>query len=248
MQLKTILNRVERHKSFVYGKATMGATTPRRPTIEVPDPSRGPTAGRSVRAAASGGRATTGCRSGGSSSCRCGRSPCSSCMRCGGSIAQQCGVMVEQVPWCGRQESALTTSYRWFLAGWAKRLSWKEVAEVFHTTWEHVCDAVQHAVCWGLVHRELDGRGGDRRGRDPVAARPPLPDAGLPDRRGLQAAVVDRPGADARTACGSSSTLLGEIPAARAAVRVQRHVAAVPERDRRAGRQARSTCWTASTS
>jgi hypothetical protein len=26
----------------------------------------------------------------------------------------------------------LTQAYGWFLAGWAKHLSWKEVAEVFH--------------------------------------------------------------------------------------------------------------------
>jgi len=31
---------------------------------------------------------------------------------------------VEQVPWCDGKNQ-LTTTYRWFLAGWAKRLSWK---------------------------------------------------------------------------------------------------------------------------
>ena len=35
-----------------------------------------------------------------------------------------------------------------------KRLSWKEVADVFHTTWDNVFRAVKHAVFWGLVHRE----------------------------------------------------------------------------------------------
>jgi len=36
-------------------------------------------------------------------------------------------------------------------------LSWKEVAEVFHTTWDSVYRAVAMAVAWGLAHRNLDG-------------------------------------------------------------------------------------------
>ncbi len=42
-----------------------------------------------------------------------------------------CGVRVEAVPWsCGKYR--LTDTYAWFLARWAKRLSWQEVAETFH--------------------------------------------------------------------------------------------------------------------
>jgi len=67
-----------------------------------------------------------------------------------------CGVKVEQVPWCDGKNQ-LTTTYRWFLAGWAKRLSWKGVADVFDTTWQNVCRSVKHAVSWGLAHRELKG-------------------------------------------------------------------------------------------
>ena len=67
-----------------------------------------------------------------------------------------CGVVVEQVPWSGGK-SQLTTAYQWFLAGWARRLSWQEVAAVFHTNWEHVRDSVWQAVTWGLVHRDLSG-------------------------------------------------------------------------------------------
>jgi transposase len=40
-----------------------------------------------------------------------------------------CGVKVEQVPWCDGKHS-LCTSYRWFLAMWARRLSWSEVASI----------------------------------------------------------------------------------------------------------------------
>src|SRR5690349_24732920 len=42
-----------------------------------------------------------------------------------------------------------------FLAGWARRLSWKETAEAFRTSWDKVFDAVQHVVTWGLEHRTL---------------------------------------------------------------------------------------------
>ncbi|MFM8706298.1 MAG: ISL3 family transposase, partial [Planctomycetia bacterium] len=68
----------------------------------------------------------------------------------------ECGVVVEQVPWA-TGKCQLTTSLRWFLAGWAKRLSWQETADAFHTTWENVFRSVEHAVEWGLAHRELSG-------------------------------------------------------------------------------------------
>jgi transposase len=51
----------------------------------------------------------------------------------------------------------LTTTYRWFLAGWAKRLCWKGVAEAFGTTWQNVFRSVKHAVAWGLEYRDLEG-------------------------------------------------------------------------------------------
>ena len=66
-----------------------------------------------------------------------------------------CGVKVEKVPWCDGKNQ-LTTTYRWFLAGWAKRLSWKGVAEAFGTTWQNVFRSVKHAVSWGLEHRTLE--------------------------------------------------------------------------------------------
>jgi transposase len=65
-----------------------------------------------------------------------------------------CGVVVEAVPWAeGKQQ--LTTTYAWFLADWAKRMSWKEVARAFKTSWDHVFQAVEMAVLWGLEHRDL---------------------------------------------------------------------------------------------
>jgi transposase len=65
-----------------------------------------------------------------------------------------CGVTVEVVPWCdGKSQSTIT--YRWYLATWAKRLSWSEVAWIFRTSWDSVCRAVEHAVEWGLARRDL---------------------------------------------------------------------------------------------
>ena len=152
MQLKTILNRVEPFKSFVYGKARW-VESAKRPTIEVELLPR-----------------------------RNGRPICSGCRKpCPGydrlpprkfefvplwGIAvlfvyamrrvqcPSCGVKVERVPWCDGKHQ-LTITYRWFLAGWAKRLSWQEVADAFSTTWDNVFRSVKHAVWWGLAHREL---------------------------------------------------------------------------------------------
>jgi len=42
-----------------------------------------------------------------------------------------------------------------FLAHWARKLSWKEVAESVQTSWEKVCDSVEYVVQWGLAHRTL---------------------------------------------------------------------------------------------
>jgi transposase len=65
-----------------------------------------------------------------------------------------CGVKIERVPWADGKKH-LTTTYAWFLASWAKRLSWLEVARAFHTSWDNVFRAVKMAVEWGLVHRDL---------------------------------------------------------------------------------------------
>ena len=154
MQLNTILNRVEPFKSFVYGKAKWVEGT-RRPTLEVEIHAR-----------------------------KNGRAICSGCGRrrpgydrlperrwefvplWGIAVhfvyamrrvdCPDCGVTAERVPWA-RGKCHLTTSYRWFLARWAKRLSWQEVALIFHTNWRNVFESVKHAVFWGFFHRDLGG-------------------------------------------------------------------------------------------
>jgi transposase len=66
-----------------------------------------------------------------------------------------CGVVVEEVPWSdGKHHS--TQAHMLFLAGWARKLSWKETAASFHTSWDRVRDAVEYVVTWGLEHRVLD--------------------------------------------------------------------------------------------
>jgi transposase len=66
----------------------------------------------------------------------------------------QCGVKVEAVPWgCGKHQ--MTTAYILFLAHWAKKLSWKDVALSFCTSWDKVCQAIEVVVAWGLEHRTL---------------------------------------------------------------------------------------------
>jgi hypothetical protein len=44
-----------------------------------------------------------------------------------------------------------------FLAPWARRLSWRETAQAFQTSWEAVYRSVEWFVEWGLEHRQLDG-------------------------------------------------------------------------------------------
>ena len=66
-----------------------------------------------------------------------------------------CGVQVEQVPW-SEGKSPRTRAYEVFLARWGRRLSWQEVAHVFHTSWEQVYRSVGSVVGYGLAHRSLD--------------------------------------------------------------------------------------------
>ena len=154
MQLKTILNRVEHFKSFVYGKARW-VDEASRPTIEVELHAR-----------------------------KNGKPICSGCdqVRPGYDVlpprrfkfvpfwgitmyfvyamrrvdCPDCGVKVEKVPWCDGKNH-LTIRYRWFLARWAKCLCWRDVAMGFGATWEDVFRSVKHAGSWGLEHRVLDG-------------------------------------------------------------------------------------------
>jgi transposase len=152
MQLKTILNRVEHFKSFVYGKAGW-AEDAVRPTIEV-----------SIEARQNGRPICSGCGEVRPGYDRLPARRFEFVPLWGIAVffvyamrrvdCPECGVKVEKVPWCDGKNQ-LTTRYRWFLARWAKRLSWQEVACAFRTTWENVFRSVKYAVSWGLAHRDL---------------------------------------------------------------------------------------------
>ncbi len=154
MQLKTILNRIHKHRSFVYGAAVLYERGGRL-RLDV-----------DVRPRANG------------------RPKCSGCGRrrpgydtlsprrfefvplWGIAVyfvyamrrvdCPSCGIIVEEVPW-GNGKHQATTTYAWFLAGWAERLSWSAVAQAFQTSWERVFRSVEMAVTWGLEHRDLEG-------------------------------------------------------------------------------------------
>lgn len=154
MQLKVILNCVERHAGFVYGEAVLlkGA------------------AGHEIEIAIKPRKNSS--------------AVCSGCLRKRGGYDRlparrfqfvplwgivvflvypmrrincpTCGIVVEAVPWAEGKHQA-TRSFMWFLAGWAKRLSWQETARIFHTSWKTVFHSVEVAVDWGRAHIDLAG-------------------------------------------------------------------------------------------
>jgi len=67
---------------------------------------------------------------------------------------RDCGVKVEALPWANGKHT-LTRAYMLFMAQWARKLSWKDTAQSFRTSWEKVFNAVEWVVDWGLAHREL---------------------------------------------------------------------------------------------
>jgi len=156
MQLKTILNRIEPFKSFVYGKAKwVEGTEP--PTLEV-----------ELHARKNGRPICSGCDRRGPTYDRLPERRFEYVPLWGIAVmfvyarrrvdCRRCGVTAERVPWA-TGKSRLTTRYRWFLARWARRLSWQEVATIFHTTWRNVFESVKHAVFWGVGQQDLGAIG-----------------------------------------------------------------------------------------
>jgi transposase len=68
----------------------------------------------------------------------------------------QHGVVVEHIPWSDGKRP-MTCAMMGFLARWARRLSWRETAQVFLTSWESVYRSVEWSVEKGLAARKLDG-------------------------------------------------------------------------------------------
>jgi transposase len=154
MQLKTILNRVQKFNSFVYG-AIRWVNEAKEPTVEV-----------ELHARANSRPICSGCghRRPGYDKLPVRRFEfiplwgikvfflyAPRRVEC-----RRCGIKVERMPWVAGKHQ-LTETYAWFLAGWAKRLSWSEVAGAFRTTWDHVFSSVEMAVAWGRAHQDLSG-------------------------------------------------------------------------------------------
>jgi len=154
MQVKTILNAIEPHKGFVYGKIAWELDGTRECLCVAVRPRRN------------------------------SRPVCSGCGERGGvydhlaprrfafvplwGIAVvlhytmrrvncgRCGVKVERVPWSAGK-TPVTRSLALYLADWAKALSWQEVARRFGVNWRQVFESVRYAVTWGLERRDLSG-------------------------------------------------------------------------------------------
>ena len=69
---------------------------------------------------------------------------------------RRCGLVTERVPWSEGKQT-VTYAFRDFLATWARRVSWMEVARYFRTTWRKVFFSVDYVVKYGLEHRDLSG-------------------------------------------------------------------------------------------
>lgn len=154
MHLKTILNRVQNFKSFVYG-AVRWVEDANELTIEA-----------ELRPRSNGRAICSGCQRRRPGYDRLPVRRFEFIPMWGIKVffvyaprrvdCPRCGVRVEQMPWVAGKHQ-LTQAYAWFLAGWAKRLSWKEVAKAFRTTWDHVFSSVEMAVSWGRAHQDLSG-------------------------------------------------------------------------------------------
>lgn len=71
---------------------------------------------------------------------------------------RRCGVKVEWLPWSEpASKSPMTIAMTVFLATWARRLSWKQTAQVFAVSWDSVYRAVSSVVAYGLARRDLSG-------------------------------------------------------------------------------------------
>jgi transposase len=152
MQLKSILNRVQKYKSFVYEEVEW-AEKGQEPSLRV-----------SLRARAHTRPLCAGCRRAGPGYDTLPAREFEFVPLWGIPVffvyalrrvnCKRCGVKVEAVPWAAGKHTLTTTSMH-FLALWGRRLSWSEVATIFHTSWEKVFDSVDWMVHWGLEHRPL---------------------------------------------------------------------------------------------
>lgn len=155
MHIKTILNQITDYKSFVFGKVTWREDS-NRLALDV-----------EIKPRANGRPICSGCDLARPGYDRAAEPRCFEFIPVWGITVYfvyrmrrvncpTCGVKVERVPW-GEGKCSMTAEYSWFLAAWARRMSWKEVAVAFHVSWDRVYEAVKQAVSWGLAQRDLEG-------------------------------------------------------------------------------------------
>lgn len=78
------------------------------------------------------------------------------CAALGRVVCAEPGALVEHLPW-GAGKRPVIVAMMAFLARWARRISWRETARVFQTSWEAVYLSVEWFVEWGLHHRQWRG-------------------------------------------------------------------------------------------
>ncbi len=148
MQLKTILNRLQKHSAFVY--QTVRLVEHPRLTLEVRVRPRRGTHATCVQCRRSApGYDTLPLRR--FDFVPLWHVPVVFVYAVRRVCCPRCGVKVETIP-RATGKHRLTDAYAWFLAG---RLSWQEAAAAFPTSWDTVYRAVRRAVDWGLAHRDL---------------------------------------------------------------------------------------------
>ena len=154
MQIKTILNHVQKFKSFVYGEARLSSNTDQ------------PTLGVDVHERCNSWALCSVCEQPASRYDRQRQRRFEFIPLWGIKVfllyaprrvdCRSCGVKVEHMPWAvGKRQ--ITRNYAGYLADWSKRMSWQEVAEAFRTSWHHVFCSVEMAVIWGRERQDLSG-------------------------------------------------------------------------------------------
>jgi transposase len=153
VQVKTILNHVQKFKSFVYGRANWKELSDKNRALYV-----------EVFARRNSQPLCSGCGKVGPGYDKLEQRTFEFVPLWGIAVffvyamrrvdCSDCGVKVESVPWAEGKQT-LTRAYMQFLAGWGRKLSWKEVAATFRTSWEKVFRSVEWIVGWGLAHRDL---------------------------------------------------------------------------------------------
>lgn len=124
---------------------------------------------------------------------------------------RRCGVIVvEEVPWSDGKRQ-LTKAYMLFLARWARRLSWKETATAFHTSWDKVVRRRRACRHLGADAPHARSHRCRWRRRNPICQGPQVPHPGLPDRYRRDPSALGGPRTYHRVFQGFFTTLGEEL-------------------------------------